>query len=259
MLDRRSVLKGFVQAPFAAAPLAAILASPQLARAVAAGLQDVAIETADGTTVRGVLALPAATPAPAMLLVHEWWGLNDSIKVMAAEFAKEGYVALACDLYKGNVASDPTAARLYMQQVDAAEATATLAAWVDWLKAHEAATGKVGTVGWCFGGGWSLNASLARPVEATVVYYGNVAKSAAELAPLAGPALGHFATRDNWITETMVGKWEDAMQAAGKTVTAHRYEADHGFANPTSARYDKEDAMLAWKRTLAFLTANLQG
>jgi carboxymethylenebutenolidase len=94
-------------------------------------------------------------------------------------------------------------------------------------------------------------------VAATVVYYGNVAKSADQLAPLNGPVLGHFATRDRWINRTMVDGFDAAMRQAGKRLDAHWYDADHAFANPTSARYDAADAALAWQRTLAFLRANL--
>ncbi len=204
------------------------------------------------------LAVPLVTPAPAVVLVHEWWGLNDQIKSVAAEVAAQGYMALAIDLYGGNVATTQDDAKAYMQAVDGEVATDTAGAWVDWLRARGDVTGKLGTVGWCFGGGWSLNTALARPVNATVVYYGRVNKSAAELAALDGPVLGHFATRDNWINADMVGGFEAAMDDAGKTYTNHWYEADHAFANPTQARYDAEDAALSWDRTLAFLADNLK-
>ncbi|MDX1710967.1 MAG: dienelactone hydrolase family protein [Rhodovibrionaceae bacterium] len=255
---RRQILTGLAGLSVTA-PLAAVLADPRLARAAAEGLEEVTISTADGREVSGALALPAETPAPTILLIHEWWGLNDQIKAVAAEFAKQGYVALACDLYGGKVAQSRERARSLMQKVDGGQATATLVAWVDWLKAHEASTGKVGTVGWCFGGGWSLNAAIAAPVDATVVYYGRVNRGAEDLANLKGPVLGHFATRDQWINEAMVGKFESAMDEAGKPYESHWYTADHAFANPTSARYDEEDAKLAWSRTLAFFAQHLKG
>jgi carboxymethylenebutenolidase len=252
------VLTGLASLP-AAMPLAAVLADPRLARAAAEGLETVSIQTADGREVSGALAVPAETPAPTVLLIHEWWGLNDQIKAVAAEFANQGYVALACDLYGGEAATTREGARALMQQVDSDEATQTLVAWIEWLKAHEASTGKVGTVGWCFGGGWSLNASIAAPVDATVVYYGRVNRGAEDLRRLESPVLGHFATRDQWINEDMVGGFESAMKEAGKTFETHWYEADHAFANPTGARYDKEDAKLAWSRTLAFFAKHLKG
>jgi len=252
LIERRSVIKGL-----ATLPLAAVLADPLIARAVAAGLDEITITTVGGKRVSAALALPAATPAPAVLLVHEWWGLNDQVKSVAAALAKEGYVALAIDLYDGGVADVPADAKTLMGAVDAAEATDTLTSWIAWLAADGRTTGKVATIGWCFGGGWSLNASLAHPVDATVVYYGRVDKQAADLAPLNGPVLGHFATRDGWINGDMVSGFEAAMATAGKPLTVHWYEADHAFANPTQARYDADDAALAWSRTLAFLAANL--
>jgi len=252
MLARRTILKGV-----ASLPLAAILSDPMLARAAAHGLQDVAITTADGKSVHAALALPQETPAAAVLLVHEWWGLNDQIKSVASKLADEGYLALAVDLYGSKVATAPDDARSYMGQVDGDEATDTLASWITWLKVHEKANGKVATVGWCFGGGWSLNASIAAPVDGTIVYYGNVSRKAADLAALKGPVLGHFAREDQWINEAMVSGFAAEMKQAGKSLTAHWYDANHAFANPTSARYDQADAALSWQRTQAFLKQTL--
>jgi carboxymethylenebutenolidase len=234
-----------------------VLADPRLARAAAAGLQEVALTTQGGRKVTAALALPAKAPAPAVLLIHEWWGLNDQIKSVAAEFAKEGYVALAADLYGVKAADTRDGARALMQAVKPAEATDTLASWIAWLRARGNTTDKIGTVGWCFGGGWSLSASIAAPVDATVIYYGRVNHKPESLKSLKGPVLGHFATRDGWIDRDMVGGFENAMGAAHKKLTAHWYEADHAFANPSSGRYDAEDAKLAWRRTLAFFKANL--
>lgn len=226
-LARRQVLTGL-----AGLPLATVLADPRLARAAAAGLDDVSIATAGGATVGAALALPKSTPASAVMLVHEWWGLNDQIKSVAAELAKQGYVALAIDLSRGKVADTPDGARGLMNQVDDAAATDTVVSWIDWLRAHPRSTGKIATIGWCFGGGWSLNASIAAPVEATVVYYGRVNRE-------------------------MVAGFEAAVKAAGRRAESYWYEADHAFANPTSARYDQADAQLAWRRTLDFFKSHL--
>ena len=251
-LARRTLLTGL-----AGLPLASILADAKLAGAAADSLSQVTLQTAGGQTVAAALALPESGPAPAILLIHEWWGLNDQIKAVAAEFAREGYVALAIDLYGGRVANTREAARSYMNQVDPAAATDVLARWVAWLKDTEGADGKVGTIGWCFGGGWSLDASIAAPVDATVVYYGRVTRGAADLARLKGPVQGHFATRDGWIDRAMVGAFEKEMTRAGKSLETHWYEAGHAFANPTSARYDREDAQAAWRRTLVFFKRHL--
>jgi carboxymethylenebutenolidase len=136
-------------------------------------------------------------------------------------------------------------------------ATETLVAWIDWLKSDSRSTGKVGTVGWCFGGGWSLNASIATPVDATVIYYGRVERSADDLRALNGPVLGHFAEQDQWINKEMVDGFEAGMKQAGKPAEIHWYAADHAFANPTGQNYDSDDAQAAWQRTLAFFRAHL--
>ena len=258
MLARRDVLSQAITAPLAATGLAAVLADPKLARAAAESLETVAIETPGGKQVKAAFGAPAQTPAPSILLIHEWWGLNDQIKAVAADLVGHGYSALSVDLYDGKVADNPDDARAHMNAVDAAEANETLGAWIDWLRARDDTTGKIGTVGWCFGGGWSLNASIDRPIEATVIYYGNVAKSAAELAPLSGPVIGHFATEDQWINKPMVDGFEVAMAEAGKSLTAYWYEAEHAFANPTRASYDEADAALAWQRTMEFYGTNLR-
>jgi carboxymethylenebutenolidase len=248
MLARRKLMAGI-----AGLPLATILADPRLAALAAEATEAVSITTKGGQTVSGAIALPAAQPAPALVLIHEWWGLNDEIKTMAAEFAKEGYVALAADLYAGSVATDPQEAQALMQSVDSEKATDTLVSWVEWLRANPAVNGKVATIGWCFGGGWAIDAAIATPVEATVIYYGRLPQSAEEVRSVAGPVLGHFGEKDTFINREMVTGFEKAMKEAGQELTVHWYDADHAFANPTGATYDKTDAQLAWERTRAFL------
>lgn len=218
--------------------------------------------TADGRTVNAVLATPEsvvdAGTAPAVLLIHEWWGLNDQIKSMAREFAQQGFVALAVDLYDGNVAQTPDQARSFMQSVKPEQAVATMQAWTAWLRGHEATTDQIGVVGWCFGGGWALRTAINAPIDAAVVYYGNVDVPTEQLAKIEGPVLGHFATRDNFINEEMVSGFKDRMEEAGKSLEMYWYEADHAFANPTGARYDAGAAAQSWTRTLAFLMENLR-
>lgn len=252
---RRNFMKGLVSLP-----LATVLSVPGLASVQASRTTDVTMQAENGATVRGALALPESTePAPAVLLIHEWWGLNDQIKAVAADFAARGYVAFAIDLYGGEVATDRDGARRLIQAVDEDKATAELIGAADWLKAHDRTTGKLGTIGWCFGGGWSLRASIAAPVDATVIYYGRVTRPADELAKLAGPVMGHFGTLDRGISKEMVTGFENEMATAGKSdsLTVHWYEADHAFANPTGSRYDQDDASLALERTLAFYKKHL--
>jgi carboxymethylenebutenolidase len=252
VIPRRSVLTGL-----AGLPLAAVLADPRLAAAAAAGLEDVSLATPSGKQVKAALAVPATVPAPAVVLIHEWWGLNDQIKAVAAEMANQGYLGLAVDLFDGKVATDPAAAQSQMEALDANAATETMAAWIGSLKGDARSTGKIGTVGWCFGGAWSLNGSIAAPVDATVIYYGRVERSAEDLAKLQGPVLGHFAEEDQWINHGMVAGFEKNMAAAGKSLEVHWYAANHAFANPTGDNYRKPEAELAWSRTLEFFRANL--
>jgi carboxymethylenebutenolidase len=253
--SRRDLIAGIA----AATPLAAVLADPVLVRAAAAELEEVSLTTIGGRPVKAALASPAVERAPSLLLIHEFWGLNDQIKVVAADFASRGYTALAVDLYRGRSTANPDEAKQLMQSLEPAAATDTLVSWVDWLRARPKATEAVGTIGWCLGGGWALNTSIATPVEATVIYYGRVEQPAERLARLKGPVLGHFATRDANINRPMVERFEQEMKQAGKSLTVYWYDADHAFANPSGARYDEADAALAWERTTAFLSNNLAG
>lgn len=256
MLNRRTMLKSATGA-VAGLPLAAVLADPLLRRAVAQGLDTVTLDLPSGRTVSASLAVPADTPAGAVLLIHEWWGLNDQIRAVAAELANQGYVALAIDLMDGEVAETPQQAQAQTGAVVEEEATETLVAWIDWLRAGDLTNGKIATVGWCFGGGWSLQASLATPVDGTIIYYGRVPGDPAALESLQSPILGHFGSQDQFINTEMVSAFEGALGQAGATFDLHTYDADHAFANPTSSAHDSEDAQVAWQRTLDFLQATI--
>jgi len=249
-ITRRTLIAGL--------PLAAILADPRLARAAAETTNTMRITTAGGQTVAAALAHPANTPAPAVMLVHEWWGLNDQIKATAVELSRQGYLALAIDLFHGRVATEPDEARALTEKVKPEEADDTLSSWLQWLANHQDSSRKVGTLGWCFGGGWALRAATLVPADATVVYYGKVDLPAEQLARLKGPVLGHFARRDQFVTANVVADFERAMKKAGKPYTIHWYDAGHAFANPTGDNFSKPDAQLAWKRTLAFFGEQLR-
>lgn len=254
--DRRAFLAGA-----AVLPLATVLAYPELARAQAARLEPVTFPVPGGFEARGVIARPKPSdkPAPAVILIHEWWGLNDQIKAVAAEFAEQGYIAFAVDLYEGDVATTPDAARALTRTVVPNAAVARIEAAMKGLREMEGANGKVGVVGWCFGGGWAINTAMAVPTDAAVIYYGNVDRTVEDLSYVTGPVLGHFGRLDQHINEAMVAKFEANMRAAGKgdLLTVYWYDADHAFANPTGARYDAEDASLAWERTLSFFENTL--
>jgi carboxymethylenebutenolidase len=214
----------------------------------------VEIKVPSGRSVRAELVRPRGEEkAPALVLIHEWWGLNDEMRAIAAEMAGRGYRALAVDLFEGQVAREVNQARELMSAVDPAKARETLVSWVDWLRNARDSNGKVATLGFCFGGAWSLNASLATPVDATVIYYGNVKKSADELKTLKGPVLGHFGRLDQSINVQMVEGFRAALEAARKPHEIHVYEANHAFARKGGPNFEPNSAALAEKRTLAFL------
>jgi len=250
-MDRRQFSLGL-----ATLSLATILAYPDLVRAAGHMVKEFSIDTPSGHKAMGAYAKAHGDKAPAILLIHEWWGLNDQIKSVAHSLSEMGYNVLAIDLYDGQYGSTREEAMALMKGLDPKAATEKLVSAINWLRAN--GSGKVATMGWCFGGGWSLNASLATPVDGTIIYYGNVKKSADDLASLSSPVLGHFGTLDKRINKVMVDGFEASLKAAGKTdFKNHWYEADHAFANPTGARYDEADAVLSWERTIAFLKKHL--
>ena len=242
-------------------------ASPAAQGQVAAPIKSQSVQYAvvNGKPVTGYLAYPASAEGglPAVLVFHEWWGLNDNIKKMADQLAGEGYVALAADLYGGQVATQPEAARSLMEQAmkDKDAVGQNLRQAHAYLKEQIKAT-RVGTIGWCFGGGVSLRAALTVPdgVDATVIYYGFVSTDPADLKPLKAPVLGLFGGADGGIPVETVKAFEAALKGLGKPVEIHIYEgADHAFANPSGGNYKADAAADAWQRSLAFLAEHLKG
>ena len=210
------------------------------------------ITTRAGRDASAMVAMPAKTPAPGMVLFHAFRGLTQEFIDFAEFYAEKGYIAVAPDLYKGEVTTDLTVAGQLMEAMDEEECTDMAVSWVDWIRAHEGCSGKVGTVGWCLGGTWSLNTSVATPVDATVVYYGSVAKTEEELSALESHVLGHFGTQDQYFGKDMVDAFEVEMKKAGKPFATYWYEADHAFANTGGPYYDKESAETADARTFSF-------
>lgn len=218
--------------------------------------------TVNGETATGYLARPTGVegPLPGIIVIHEWWGLNDNIRSMTEQLAGEGYQALAVDLYGGETADTPDGARALMQA-----STENEDALVENLKQAfsylEDDGQKVGTIGWCFGGGWSLRTALALPeqVDATVIYYGRLVTDQDELAPLTMPIVGFFGAEDQGIPVESVREFEQALDALGKDASIHIYEgAGHAFANPSGDNYEPEPARDSWEKTLAFFEAHLK-
>jgi len=235
--------------------------TPVAAAAAGTPATGVSTETVQFGSGDGYLARPAGTPRAGLIVIHEWWGLNDNIREMTRRLAAEGYLALAVDLYRGEVAENPGEARALMQALmdDESYAGLQLGAAFGWLK-NEGAVAQVGSIGWCLGGGLALRLALDMPeaLDAVVVYYGRLVTDPAELAPLRAPLLGIFGGRDQGIPLETVREFETRMEALGKEAEIVVYEeAGHAFANPSGTRYQPEAATDAWRRTLAFLDEQL--
>ncbi len=203
---------------------------------------------------------PGETPKAAVLVIHEWWGLNEHIQRWTDRLAADGYAALAVDLYSGTVATTREEAMAAMRAVDETKALATLRAAHGFLASDERVRAKKrAVIGWCFGGGWSLRLAMAqKDLDAAVLYYGSLVDDPARLASIEAKVLGVFGTEDRSIPMDKVKAFETAMQKAGKSIEVLRFDAQHAFANPSSARYDEKSASAAWARVRSFLDENLR-
>lgn len=221
--------------------------------------------TIDGQAIVGYYTYPEnmVEPLPGILAIHEWWGLNENIEAMARRLAGEGYQVLAVDLYGGQVADTPEVAVQLVQEVakNAFAAEANISQAYNFLKSEKQAP-SIASLGWCFGGSWSLETALLFPQEldAAVIYYGGQIgeKTAAELSTLEMPILGIFGEEDSSIPLTTVDRLESTLQELGKEAEILVYEdAGHAFANPSGQNYVPEAAEEAWSKTMEFLNQNL--
>jgi carboxymethylenebutenolidase len=220
--------------------------------------------TIGGKPVTGYLARPVegAENAPALIVIHEWWGLNDNIRQVTERLAGEGYTALAVDLYLGDVADNPKQAVQYMQGLmgDVDTANENLRAAFAYLE-NEAGAPRIGVVGWCLGGQWSLRTALLMPeqIDAAVIYYGSLNTDPDALATLQMPVMGNFAENDPLIPLDSVEAFRSTLEAQGKDVDVKVYTgAKHAFSNPSGTAYDAKAAADAWQRTTGFFAAHLK-
>jgi carboxymethylenebutenolidase len=213
----------------------------------------------------GYLVYPVLNPnnntqkLPAVVMIHEWWGLNDNIKDMANMLAKEGYVVLAVDLY-GEVATDPGRAMELSSSVrnNPEEAVANMQGAVNYLGSLENVnSSRIASLGWCFGGGQSLQLALnseEHPLAATVIYYGNLVNATESLSKIKWPVLGIFGDQDQSIPVDSVMQFEQALNEIGITNEIYIYPGvGHAFANPSGDNYAPKETADAWKKTLVFL------
>jgi carboxymethylenebutenolidase len=221
--------------------------------------------TVNNQPVSGYLARPAdaTTPLPALIVIHEAWGLNENIEMMTQRLAGEGYTALAVDLYNGAVAQNLDQARAQARAAsqNPQQLEANLRQAYQYLEIEQQAP-KIGSIGWCFGGSWSLNTALLFPneLDAAVIYYGGQLVTDPErLSSLEMPILGIFGALDDNPPVETVKQFEAALKSLNKPVEVHIYEgADHAFANPSGTRYKADAAADAWDKTVAFLERYLK-
>jgi carboxymethylenebutenolidase len=217
----------------------------------------------DGKDCSGFYAEPAAgRQAPGVVIVQEWWGLNDQIKGVANRFAASGYRALVPDLYRGQLGLDAKEAEHLMTNLDFADAAGQdVRGAVQYLKAEGR---DVGVTGFCMGGALTLLSAVFVPeVDAAVTWYGLPPLEYIDASKIKAPLMGHFAIDDAFFPIQQVDALEEKLKQAGVPYTFHRYQTQHAFANennvnsPLPIQYDETAAETAWQRTLEFFDAHL--
>jgi carboxymethylenebutenolidase len=229
--------------------------------AFAATSKNVSYKSGD-ETVQAILYTPEGKgPFPGIVVVHEWWGLNDWIKEQGSKLADQGYVTLAIDLYRGKVATTPEQAHEIMR-IPEDRAKRDLHAAIVFLQAQPNVNkDRLGAIGWCMGGGYSLDVALQEPtLKADVINYGHLATDPVAIMQINAAVLGNFGGKDQGITPDDVKKFEQQLKQDGKKVDFKIYpDAGHGFENPNNKDgYRAEDASDAWKRTTEFLAGTLK-
>ncbi len=219
------------------------------------------IGASDSGTTAFVAWPTSRNKAPAIVVVFEWWGLNDQIRGVARRLAREGYVAIVPDLYHGQVASDPELAHELSRKLEDEPAYADLDAAIDWLRQQPAtAKSRMGVMGFSMGGGLSEGLALRRAdLSAAVMFYGTPETNPEAIKRLGAPLLAHFGAADRGIPPSRADDLRKALKDAGKTGEVYVYPgAGHAFMNETRPSYHADAARQAWSRTLAFLQHNLK-
>jgi len=222
--------------------------------------EEVTYSDADGETLMGYLARPeGAEPLPAVVVIQEWWGLNEHIRDVTRRFAQQGFVALAPDLYDGQVVTEPDEARKLVMELDMMEAVQEIRQGIDFLQQQEYVAGEaVGVVGFCMGGGLALNTARAEEdLGAAVAFYGRPL-TPEEAQEVQAPVLGLYGAEDQGIPVDEVRQMQSALEEAGVENEFQVYAgAGHAFFNDTRDSYAAEDAEDAWERTLAWFRTHL--
>lgn len=209
---------------------------------------------------KGYLAKPTVDAQyPGVIMIHEWWGLNDNIRDMAEKLASHGYVVFAVDLYDGQVATTSDEARQLRGSFDEQYWIENMNVATKYIQEQHSPE-KIGSIGWCFGGGQSLNLALSNEdMDATVIYYGSLVTEQETLSSINWPILGIFAELDQGIPPQTVNEFESALNELEIPNEIHIYpEVNHAFANPSGERYAPDASMDAWKKTISFFEMNLR-
>jgi carboxymethylenebutenolidase len=228
----------------------------------AATASEVSYKSGD-ETVKALLYTPVGRgPFPAIVVIHEWWGLNDWVKEQASKLAGQGYIALAIDLYRGQVADNSDMAHELSRGVPEDRALRDLHAAVEFLQSQSnVKKNRIASIGWCWGGGYSLDVALQEPtLAAAVINYGSLATDPASIQKIHAAILGNFGGKDKGIPAEEVTKFEAALKQAGKRADIKIYpDAGHAFENPNNKNgYRAADAADAWQRTVKFLNETLK-
>ena len=222
-------------------------------------MPDVEFE-ANGATAKGYLAEPEEE-GPGLVVLGEWWGLDDTTKRIVDRFAEEGFVALAPDLYHGETTEQPDEAQQQLMAMNMDEAEKEMKGAVQYVLQHPKCSGQVGSVGFCAGGGLSVWAASANPqIGAAVTYYYVMPHGKPDFSKIDAPVLGHFGTDDDFISEEDAKALQQELQEAGVEAVFEFYEgAGHAFANDHDrlGTYDEGHASNAWQKTVDFLRKHL--
>lgn len=211
------------------------------------------LDVAGGPQANAYLIKSSQPTDKYLFVIHEWWGLNDNIKAEADKYfeALGNVHVIALDMYDGKLATTPEDAGKYMQGLDQDRAKAIVGGAI----AFAGESAQIATIGWCFGGGWSLKTALQAGTQTIgcVIYYGMPVQEVDQLKTLNSDVLGIFALQDRWINPEVVATFQQNMLKAEKSIDVHSFDAAHGFSNPSGARYDKEAAEVAYDLALAYL------
>jgi carboxymethylenebutenolidase len=242
--------------------LIALCCCALLSPAFAATSQDVSYKSGDETVHSLLFTPPGKGPFPGIVVIHEYWGLNDWVKEQASKLADQGYAALAVDLYRGKVADTPDVAHELMRGLPEDRAARDLHAAVDYLKSSpNVKKDRIAAIGWCMGGGLALNLALTEPtLTAVVINYGHLSTDAAAIQKIQAAILGNFGGQDRGIPPEDVKKFEETLNKEGKQADIKIYpDAGHAFQNPNNkSGYRAEDTADAWQRTVKFLATTLK-